>query len=358
MTRSGLERFAEVNTYLFDGSKDIELFGMYGAQNIGDEAMKDVGLATLPEDRTVAVITGSRLPLIGSMIARKVRPHLAVGGGTLIHGGKSKPGQDSWLDVVERFSKADSKVAFFGTGVSFRPEEMASATPEVERWKAILSKAGYIGLRGPQSQAQAAALGVEAQLFGDAAFALHKAGRADGERYPGRIGFNFGECLGDQAHYEGVNAALLKMAAKDYHCCIYVVRPTDWKSTRQIVARSGIAANRYSIVEIAEDVAGYMNSVSRLHAFVGVKLHASGLAMITGVPSLLFEYLPKCRDFMLPIGMEHTLISMDADANAACNKLDAMLSNPQDYCNDSRIGEIAAQQRNTINNYFTKYPPS
>lgn len=38
----------------------------------------------------------------------------------------------------------------------------------------------------------------------------------------------------------------------------------------------------------------YINLVSEMQAFVGLKLHAVVLAMCAHVPSILLEYRPKC----------------------------------------------------------------
>ena len=45
--------------------------------------------------------------------------------------------------------------------------------------------------------------------------------------------------------------------------------------------------------------------------FLGQKLHATVLACVNRVPSVMIEYRPKCRDFMASLDLERYVIRTD-----------------------------------------------
>jgi len=91
-----ISRIRVLANYLVNPRRKIELFGMYDADNLGDEAMKIAGMASLPPDRTVAVIGAGNGLLKAAIRARRFQD-VVVGGGTLIHGGRADGG-NGWLD--------------------------------------------------------------------------------------------------------------------------------------------------------------------------------------------------------------------------------------------------------------------
>jgi polysaccharide pyruvyl transferase WcaK-like protein len=48
-----------------------------------------------------------------------------------------------------------------------------------------------------------------------------------------------------------------------------------------------------------------------MSVFVGTRLHSVVLATCAFVPSVMLEYRPKCRDYMLSIGQEDYVIRTD-----------------------------------------------
>jgi len=55
----------------------------------------------------------------------------------------------------------------------------------------------------------------------------------------------------------------------------------------------------------------FKRQVSRCSVFLGMKLHATILALCSHVPSIMLEYRPKCRDFMASVGLERYCIRTD-----------------------------------------------
>jgi polysaccharide pyruvyl transferase WcaK-like protein len=73
-----------------------------------------------------------------------------------------------------------------------------------------------------------------------------------------------------------------------------------------------VPPNGYRNAGIADPVIHYeyvdpnrfMARVSKMEAFVGLKLHSVILAMCAHVPSIMLEYRPKGLDFMASLGLE------------------------------------------------------
>lgn len=105
--------------FLLNPRKDIEIFGMFGPGNLGDEAMLVAALATLPAYRCISWKSYPRYPLLNTLVRKRARKHLLVAGGTLIHGGDT-----AWLDYVEMRAMQGSEVSFLGTGIAFNDHEV------------------------------------------------------------------------------------------------------------------------------------------------------------------------------------------------------------------------------------------
>jgi polysaccharide pyruvyl transferase WcaK-like protein len=350
-------RIKQIADYLAHPSKTIELFGMYDADNLGDEAMKIAGLHGLPPKRAAAVI-GAGNPFLKAMIRGRRFRDEAVGGGTLIHGG-GKDGANSWLDHIALRQRQGARVTFLGTGISFRENQIVESSDSVRRWTEIMRKAAYVGLRGPLSVAVAARLGVEASVFGDAAFLLYDPAlvRAQDRIPPGReplFGINVGEVLkgSEQAAFEASFAKLTAHLSARFKIRIFVVNPEDYDASIRVIERSGIASDRYEIVRNYRDATGFMRQSAECEGFIGIRLHASGLAMVAGVPALLVAYLPKCVDFALPIGMEHALMELPLDDQQLIASADDVVARPDHYRRPDAIAAISSAQHETIARLF------
>ena len=125
-----IQRLLHTAAFLLDYRKDIEVFGMFGAANLGDEAMLVAAHNLLPAGRVIECKTGARLPIAHSMIRARWRSTLLVAGGTLIHGGDTE-----WLDFVEHRAQQGAQVVFFGTGIAFNEDQLTDSYPPYRRWR-------------------------------------------------------------------------------------------------------------------------------------------------------------------------------------------------------------------------------
>jgi hypothetical protein len=157
--------------FFVNPKKDVEVFGMYNATNLGDEAMRVAAINTVPDGRAVGVISDSFFPLHNQIKMKRTRKELLVGGGTLIHGG-NRQGRNKWLEYVELRCRQGSRISIFGTGIAFSKRQIEERSGLFCRWAAILEKFTDVQLRGPLSQNVARAMGIDAQIFDDFVFSL------------------------------------------------------------------------------------------------------------------------------------------------------------------------------------------
>jgi polysaccharide pyruvyl transferase WcaK-like protein len=278
--------------------------GWTGKRNLGDEILYDAA-ASLFSTKSLIQYRGGRL----AKLALDLLPGLTHGvlaGGTLI-------GQKGlWLDIASEFQTLGRSLVVFGTGVeesSFWPGD-----PSVAAWRPILDRCPFIGVRGPISAQKLYDIGcTDVKVVGDPviAFALEEANPAV---RPNSLGLNVsltdGRLFGGDESRVAVELANLARIAKQNGWIVewFVVWPKDLELTRRIAYETGTGA---VIHEIFEDHKQFLDKVSTLSAFVGMKLHATLLATCAFVPSVMIEYRPKCRDYMQSIGQETATIRSD-----------------------------------------------
>jgi hypothetical protein len=238
------------------------------------------------------------------------RSPVILGGGTLI----GSPG----LVSPYREGVRGSGAVVFGAGV-MDPEfphfyRGRDAAVELGQWVDLLGESRYVGVRGPRSVALLRDRGLEAELLGDpVCFYAREVAfwKPAGER---RIGVNLGQAWGRVwgseetlvASLVDLVAGLVRGGAKIE---LFVVWPEDLAVARQIARESGAGSS--PIHAVYEDAERFQQLVRRLDLFVGLKLHATALAAVAGVPVLCLEYQPKCRDFMRSLEVEDACVRTD-----------------------------------------------
>ena len=273
--------------------------GWVGHDNLGDEAIFQVVRHAF---QPVKVF--SPPPKLGADIARAklAGKHelVIIGGGTLI-------GEHGYLHSLDRAMSSAANTIVFGTGVedpTFWPSRDA-ARYDLHRWRPILERCAYIGVRGPRSQHHLRQIGIESEVLGDPACMFV---RTDARRCPDherRLGLNLGSgSLGMFGSDESVFTTLLSFAKKirsgGWDITLYVVFPSDLPIATEFARQLGLPVSKARC--FYNDPHAFMDSIREQTAFVGFKLHATALAYCAGVPALMIEYRPKCRDFMESIG--------------------------------------------------------
>jgi len=337
-------------SFFIDPRKDIEVFGMFGPGNLGDESMLVAAKNSLPRERLIPWQNYKDRPVLESLIQRRKRPHLLVCGGTLIHGGNT-----GWLDYVEMRSQQGARISFFGTGIAFTENQVEGRSEPFERWCQVLKSADQVYLRGPQSSALSKDMCGQGEVFGDFAFLLHRhdwSANLLGDHL-GTIGINLGNCLDYQEAFEQAAVRIVKHLALSHQLAFHAVEVSDLKVIHRVIHGAGLSPETYFVDSHFYDPYAFMEAIKNYSAFLGLKLHAAGLAMVAGVPSLMIGYLPKCYDFMAALASsEHMVLSLPLNPDRVLEKLGQLMSSPEQFVRSVEIAKIAAKQRMILRRAF------
>ncbi|MBL3568885.1 hypothetical protein BV509_21350 [Rhodovulum sulfidophilum] len=345
-----IRKALELMNFLGNPMKDIEIFGMFGPGNLGDEAMLVAALDTLPPSRCTPWQSYPNRPVLNRLLRNRRHKHLLVGGGTLIHGGRT-----GWLDYIEMRSREGAQVSFFGTGMAFTDEQISGESEAFQRWRAVLERSQEVHLRGPQSVDLCRRMGVQADVFGDFAFLLHRPDIPIRDHYArdDTIGLNVGKCLGDQEAYEDACIALAQRLSSRHRLVFYVVVDTDMDVTRRVIDRAALSEKRFSVEKHYFDPYKFMLSIRKHQAFIGLKLHAAGLAMVSGVPAVMIAYQSKSLDFMAPLGGGgEALVHLPIDIDEFFGKIEGALEGGEEFVFEDVISHIAQGQRKTLERVY------
>ncbi len=283
---------------LFDRRLPVAyLGGWLGKKNLGDEALFSAYRALFPEINFV--------PFDGGRVSQHVvryLPHLKsgiLGGGTLIG---QKP---IWLEIPNAFLNLHSRLDVFGTGVEEPLFWNGEST--LDKWKILLERCGYIGVRGPRSAELLSEIGISnVEVVGDPVltFAVKDVNL---DFVPNSVGLNIGtsdgNVWGNEPRICDEMAKFATIARKaGWKVEWFVVWPKDLEITLKAARASGTYEHIHTIFEDHEQ---FIEKARMLNAFIGMKLHATVLATCALTPSIMLEYRPKCRDYMDSIGQGH-----------------------------------------------------
>lgn len=285
--------------------------GWLGYGNAGDEALFDAFRLSLAH-RPLAHVSHERLLRLGAagrLLRGRVDAAL-LGGGTLI-GHETFRKHMEWLLAAAPGSRGFA----VGTGVldpEFPDRPPGEAERELERWRPLLARLERVSVRGPRSLELLQRLGVEARMVGDPALLLRPPVAVAAPETP-ILGLNVGFARntwgGDPARLlDSLAAVAARWRADGGRVELFPM----WASDLPLVSA---AADRIeqpvSIVSDFGDVPALLARMARCHVFVGMKLHSVVLAAAAGVPGVMIEYHPKCRDFQASIGRERYSVRTD-----------------------------------------------
>ncbi len=291
-----IDSLTALTGYLLSPRQSIHYTGWIGYSNLGDELLLDAA-RTCFEPIPLTWVKDYRSRSIQSLVEKKRHRVAMLGGGTQI--GDHSP--------ISRFKAAlarSSTGIVFGAGVT--PSTSGPIPKWLDDWGAVLRNLPYVGVRGTESVATLQRVGVDAKVLGDpVCWFTRDVGYW--EPTPKLLGINVGQSNGNMYGQESeiqekisqfVRQSMKRGCEFEFFC----VWPDDLEVTKRVASMAGLS--NPTIHEIYHDVSYFQERVRRMNAFVGIKLHAVALAMVTGVPSLMIEYRPKCREFMASLGME------------------------------------------------------
>jgi polysaccharide pyruvyl transferase WcaK-like protein len=235
--------------------------------------------------------------------------YVFLGGGTLINRGKNY----SLLKSI--YAK---KKIVFGTGVA-NPEYWQTVdgfNSYASEWAEALNNTNYIGVRGPLSKKLLTEWGVarEIKIIGDPAllFLRDAIVRKKKNRILGvNVGFTGGLLWGgdDEAFLNKLVDELRVIGDRGWSFKFFPVYKKDIEITYKMMKL--LKEYKVECVENYMDIDKFMDEMDNIDVFIGEKLHSVVLAICTHTPSMMLEYRPKCRDFMMSMDLNHLNVRTD-----------------------------------------------
>lgn len=297
-------RIFDMFRYAMTSEKSAFYVGWLGAANLGDEILVDA-IRDLVAPITLATMQDHQARFLENVLSWKRHSVTILGGGTQI-------GHPSPIDRF-RLGLARSRIGVvLGAGVS---SVESDRNPEwLDIWGDTLRGLPYVGVRGTESVATLARVGVAAEALGDPVCHFSQPTNywspASGV-FGINVGHSFGHMHGNEQEIQRTTSVYLRrLAAQGWQAEFFCVWPEDLGVTHSIAKAAGIV--RPTIHCIYHDAGQFLNRVRRMSFFVGIKLHAVALATCANVPSLMLEYRPKCREFMASIGQQRLTRRTDA----------------------------------------------
>jgi hypothetical protein len=293
---------------------ELGYLGWLGHANVGDEAVFDGYRLAFGERRISPLPTGPTLEKLVRLRRGKVPPAVLLGGGTII-------GTGEFRDAVTLLSRHGTTPFVLGAGVedpTFPGAYAGSLLAEQAHWPSVLELFDKVTVRGPLSREILASIGVKAEVVGDAALLLGQdtPTTRDPER---RLGVNLGIASGIwggdlDTVLDAVLDAVRVLLDEGWSVTLFPVWPKDVPLLAELQRRLD---GRAELFEDYLDIDALTRELSRCRVFVGMKLHSVVLASAVFVPSLMLEYMPKCRDFQASLGREDRTLRTDSVTSSA-----------------------------------------
>jgi hypothetical protein len=286
--------------------------GFYDLDNLGDEAVYESVEALF---HRCSLLKFPRKPRLVKIARRLISTDYGVlAAGTLINQ------QEIWRHLAIEYMEMCPNFFIFGTGVghpAFWPEKRPRKDPleGVKKWKPMLEKCNYIGVRGPLSAELLTGVGIKnVDVIGDPVLAFAPDNYQNCDSYvPNSVGLNIGwDRISQWGQPEQIYTECARLASfakkAGWRVKWFVLWPPDLAATREVARMSDTEDEIY---ELYSSASKYIELVKSLSTFVGTRLHSVALATCAYVPSIMLEYRPKCRDYMMSIGQEDSTVRTD-----------------------------------------------
>jgi len=290
----------------------IAYVGWTGHQNFGDEMLYQAYQRLFPEYHVLPFVKLSpgKKGLYKKITGRDVFAAGCLGGGTLINRSKGR------LKTFSKLLDACPVCFCLGTGVANAGfwEGRGDWGDELKRWVELLKRCQFVGVRGPVGAEMLRQAGLkDVKVVGDSALAFARESCATPEEKT--VGVNVGTALGnvwgtEEEMVERIALACKALRAKGWNILFWCVWPSDMDATKALAKQIGVAEQKIHL--ITNDVEDALDLCGRCTTFIGMKLHSVVTAICAGVPSIMIEYRPKCRDFMASLGLEEFVVRSDS----------------------------------------------
>lgn len=287
--------------------------GWVGHANLGDEILFDAHKELFP-NRNLKFYLRSNLLDRFLPNANKF-DNAFLGGGTLINQA------NVWLDSLHELKAQGTQLACFGTGVACRnfwtSNDSWKWQDNLDKWAEILKEFSYVGVRGPRSKAYLDSVGVECEIIGDTAITLAQDSFKKISKLAKSpvVGFNVGyakaKMWGDEQDFikrsDEIVDSLIKAGFK---VKLLPVWDADLNVNVQLFDKYSHTGS-ITLVKSWNVYEQYSRDISECDFFIGEKLHATIIATLHRIPSIMFEYRPKCAEYMESIEMQDYCMRTD-----------------------------------------------
>jgi hypothetical protein len=271
---------------------------------------------------------------------------ICLGGGTLVGGRR-------YRHQLERLTELRPDVPRFTLGVGVEDPRFNGTRPlttfaELKKWADELRGFTAINVRGPDSQALLAEVGLASRVTGDPALLL-------GDTTPqahvssGVIGLNVGvttELWGNDP------AAVLRhtmeigrlLTSRGYRIRLIPVWPPDRSVCAEIAEQLGSSAD---YVGGPTSIRAALDAIRDCDVMIAMKLHALVFAASVFVPTFALVYRPKCMDFQASIG--RLMFATTTDSVEPASVADAVVAISEDRNRQIvRLSAAVAERRRLL----------
>jgi len=304
----------------------IGYIGWAGHSNLGDEAMFDEIVESFSDFKIVPLLPEPGERLISRLgVGPGVFDAVLLGGGTLIN--------CDFIAVARLVQEQQVPLYSLGTGVGScgfnRPENSCC----LDLWEDIFRTSSLVSVRGPLSQGMLEHAGVrKIQVIGDPAL------KAAPDHPPvfrtrRRLVINLAQESGTpygSGQFQ-VFRSIAEIAADFLNNGGEVVGVALGDRDRAVLENFRTENNlTMGIEDHRHSVQGFFDTVMGSLALIGVRLHSAVLASCVGVPSMLFVYRLKCRDFMSSMDLDDFALPLSADTSPQLlrSRFERILSEP------------------------------
>lgn len=324
--------------------------GWIGYENLGDELLFEAHKLLFPKYRLIHFRPSPFLKLYFRLFKRSAFKIGILGGGTLIND------DYRWLFEMQYIQNQLIPTFCFGTGVSdptfWEYQNYKKWHNYMKDWSKILKNFSFVGLRGPDSYKILKNNKINnGVIIGDTAISLAPNRiKKKIDKKEKIIGLNIGENPmwgNEEEYFKKIIILIHNLLGKDFKIYLLPISKKDININKRMLK---IINNQkcYLNIKAYKSYKEYFIETEKCDIFISQKLHAGIISTMHRIPTIMFEYQPKCRDYMKSIDMNSYVIRTDElDIHDIVSMINEILSKYDNLRSklDKKIKEYKALQK-------------